>query len=276
MIKSLAGKAIIPVTLAVTGFVIVCCLLLYSTIKSDMTNMSTLHATSLANVVVKSTRYSMLTSDRKTLRNIIADIGEQREVEHVRIFNKKGVIEFSSNAGELNRLVDKKTAGCIGCHAGPVPITKLGTMRQARRFVNEKGREVLAITSPIYNEPECFNAACHFHAPGSKVLGTLDIGLSRKPLQDALATMRGRMIVFTFLILILTVGGTAALLRRSILTPVKILTDYCKGIAEGIPKREIPVFEGELEDLAQSLKSMAAVMKKERNPSSGGTDQSGR
>ncbi len=276
MTKTLAGKAIIPVTLAVTGFVIVCCLLLYSIIKSDMTGMATLHATSLANVVVKSTRYSMLTTDRETLRNIIKDIGEQHDVEHVRIFNKKGVIEFSSNAGELNSLVDKKTAGCIGCHAGPIPVAKLGTMQQARRFVNEKGREVLAITAPIYNEPACFNAACHFHAPGSKVLGTLDIGLSRKPLQDALATLRGRMIVFTFLILVLTVGGTAALLRRSILTPVRILTDYCQEMAGGVPDRDLPRFEGELEELAQSLRNVADKMKKERESGPGGDDRSGR
>ncbi|HET6421164.1 MAG TPA: HAMP domain-containing protein [Geobacteraceae bacterium] len=276
MMKTLAGKAIIPVTLAVTGFVIVCCLLLYSIIKSDMTGMATLHATSLANVVVKATRYSMLTTDRETLRNIIKDIGEQQDVEHVRIFNKQGVIEFSSDAGEVNRLVDKKTAGCIGCHAGPVPVAKLGAMRQARQFVNGKGREVLAITAPIYNEPECFGASCHFHAPGNKVLGTLDIGLSRKPLRDALATMRGRMVVFTFLILVLTVGGTAALLRRSILTPVRIMTDYCKEMAGGAPDRELPGFEGELEELALSLKTIAGVMKKERKSAPGCADKNGR
>ncbi len=275
MIKSLAGKAIIPVTVAVTGFVVVCCILLYSIIKSDMTSTATLHATSLANVVVKSTRYSMLTSDRKTLRYIIENIGEQKDVEHVRIFNKKGMIEFSSNPGELNHLVDKKTAGCIGCHAGPVPAAKLGAMQKARRFVNEKGREVLAITEPIYNEPECFNAACHFHTSGQKVLGTLDIGLSGKPLRDALATMRGRMVIFTVLVLILTVGGVAAILRRSILTPVRILTDYCNEAARGNPPPEIPAFEGELENLAQSLKSLTDGMKKDRSPGADSSDKTG-
>jgi HAMP domain-containing protein len=275
MIKSLAGKAVIPVALGVTGFVIVCCILLYSVIKSDMTHTATLHAASLANVVVKSAHYSMLTSDRKTLRNIIENIGEQHDVEHVRIFNKKGLIEFSSNPEELNHLVDKKTAGCIGCHAGPTPTAKLGAMQKARTFINEKGREVLAITEPIYNEPECYNAACHFHASGQKVLGTLDIGLSRKPLRDALVTMRGRMIVFTVLVLILTVGGVAALLRRSILTPVKILTGYCNDIADGNPEREIPKFEGELENLAQSLKRVAEAVKKNRIPGPGGNDGDG-
>lgn len=271
MAKSLAGKAVIPVALAVTGFVIVCCILLYSVIKSDITRTATIHATSLASVVVKSTRHAMLTSDRESLREMIGNISEQKDVEHVRIFNKKGLIVFTSDPGELNRYVDKKTAGCVGCHAGPVPAASLGAMQQARTFVNERGREVLAITEPIYNEPECFSAACHIHTPTQKILGTLDIGLSRKPLQDALLTMRGRMIVFTVFILILTVGGVAALLRKSILIPVKILTEYGNDIARGKFDREIPVFDGELEELAKSLKNIAMVAKKK----SGGPDGSG-
>jgi sensor histidine kinase regulating citrate/malate metabolism len=275
MIKSLAGKAIIPVAMAVTGFVIVCCILLYTVVKSDMTHTATLHASSLANLVAKSTHYSMLTSDRKTLRSIIENVGEQHEVEHVRIFNKKGLIEFSSNPKELNHLVNKKTAGCIGCHAGPIPTAELGAMQKARTFINEKGREVLAITEPIYNEPECYNAACHFHTSGQKVLGTLDVGLSRKPLRDALATMRGRMIVFTLLVLILSVGGVAALLRISILNPVKMLTRYCNDLADGKPGRKIPKFEGELESLAQSIKRVENLVNKERVPGPGGNDGDG-
>jgi len=261
MVKSLAGKAIVPVALAVTGFVIVCCLLLYSVLKADMTGTAILHASSLAGVVVKSTHYAMLKSDRESLRNIIVNIGEQHDVEHVRIFNKKGLIEFSANHGEVNRLVDKATAGCIGCHAGPVPTAKLGAMQQARQFDNERGRSVLAITAPIYNEPECYNASCHFHTASQKVLGTLDIGLSRQPLQKALSTMRSRMVAFSILILFITVGGVAALLRRMVLTPVKKLAEYCDELERGNYPQEIPSCEGEIEKLAQSLKKITVMLK---------------
>jgi len=261
MVKSLAGKAIVPVALAVTGFVIVCCLLLYSVLKADMTDTAILHASSLAGVVVRSTHYAMLKSDRETLRNIIVNIGEQHDVEHVRIFNKKGLIEFSANRGEVNRLVDKTTAGCIGCHAGPVPTAKLGEMQQARQFENERGRAVLAITAPIYNEPECYTASCHFHTANQKVLGTLDIGLSLQPLQKALSTMRSRMMVFSVLILFITVGGVAALLRRMILTPVRKLAEYCDALGRGNFPPEVPCCEGEIEKLAQSLKDITVRLK---------------
>jgi len=262
MIRNLAGKAIIPVTIAVTGFVIVCCILLYSVMKVDMTADAVRQATVLAGTVVKSTRYAMLKSDDENLRDIIANISIQQGVEHVRIFNKKGLIEFSSDPGEIKHLVDKKTAGCIGCHSGPVPAARLGEMEQARQFVNGKGREVIAITAPIYNEPDCYNASCHVHPPGQKVLGTLDIGLSRQPLQQALATMRGRMAIFTAMILILTVGGVSALLGRTILEPLRKIKDYCDSLCRGDFKSALPLFEGQIEELAGSVRRVAAEMEK--------------
>jgi HAMP domain-containing protein len=120
---------------------------------------------------------------------------------------------------------------------------------------------VLAITAPIYNEPECHTASCHFHTASQKVLGTLDIGLSRQPLQKALSTMHSRMIAFSILILFITVGGVAALLRRMILAPVKKLAEYCDELERGGYPAEIPRCEGELEKLAQALKKIAVKLK---------------
>jgi hypothetical protein len=205
-------------------------------------------ATVLAGTVVKSTRYAMLQSDDENLRDIIANISSQQGVEHVRIFNKKGLIEFSSDQTEIKHYVDKKAAGCIGCHSGPTPASKLGEMQQARQFVNGKGREVIAITAPIYNEPDCFNASCHFHPSGQKVLGTLDIGLSRQPLQQSLTTMRGRMLIFTVMILILTVGGVSALLGRTILEPIRMIKNFCDALSRGDFKQTLPLLEGQMEE----------------------------
>jgi len=155
MLRSLTARAIIPVTVSVTGFVIVCCILLYSIMKTDMTNDVIRYETNQAGTIVKSTRYAMRHDDRESLGNIIDNIGTQEGVEHVRIFNKKGLIMFSSNHSETGRLLDKNAAGCVECHSGPVPAATLGDMKQARRFVNEKGKDVIAITAPIYNEPSC-------------------------------------------------------------------------------------------------------------------------
>jgi hypothetical protein len=232
MFNTLAGKALVPVGLAVTGFMVVCCLILYSVIRDDLHRGEIVHATNLADTILKSTRYAMHKSDRETLATIIRNVGEQKGVDHVRIFNKKGVVTFSAKSGEINRQVDKKAEGCIVCHKGDVPVTNLGTMEQARTFRNQDGMDVMAITAPIYNDPNCSSAACHVHLPGQKILGTLDIGLSRTELERSLTMLRIQMIIFTLMSLILTVSGVTALLRRNVFLPVQRLRNYVEFTAK--------------------------------------------
>ncbi|MEI6209016.1 MAG: hypothetical protein WCP20_19735 [Desulfuromonadales bacterium] len=238
MFATLAGKALVPVGLAVTGFMVVCCLILYSVIRDDLHRAEIVHATNLADTILKSARYAMHKSDRETLATIIRNVGEQRGVDHVRIFNKKGIVTFSAKSGELNRQVDKNAEGCIVCHKGSVPVTNLGTMQQARTFRNADGFDVMAITAPIYNEPDCSSAACHVHLPGHKVLGTLDIGLSRTELEKSLTMLRIQMILFTLMSLVLTVGGVTALLWRNVFLPLRRLRNYveCPEIRNEIPE----------------------------------------
>jgi hypothetical protein len=79
---------------------------------------------------------------------------------------------------------------------------------------------VIAITTPIYNDPQCSNSACHFHPSSQKILGTLDIGLSQEMMTATLASIRNQMILYTLMVLILTVGGVTAILRRSVFLPM--------------------------------------------------------
>ena len=262
MFKSFTARAIVPVVLAVTGFVIVSCILLYSHMKADLINDAVSYETNLADTIVKSTRYAMLKGDRETLLNIIDNVGAQQRMEHVRIFNKKGLIMFSEDHQEINRMVDKKAAGCIGCHAGEVPSASLGVMQQARRFVKEKGVEVVAITAPIYNEPACFTADCHFHSANQKVLGTLDLGVSAAPLLKTLSIMRSRLVVFSFLVLILTIGGVCALLRRNIFVPLREIIEFTGEVNRGNIKAIPPAHHGELKDLAENVSAIAQKLQR--------------
>ncbi|OHB33521.1 MAG: HAMP domain-containing protein [Desulfuromonadaceae bacterium GWC2_58_13] len=264
MMKSIAAKAVVPVALAVTGFVVVCCILLYSFIKNDLLNSSIQREVNLAGIIVKSTRHAMLQADRESLRNIIDNIGEQNGVEHVRIFNETGLVMFSAAPEEVSQLVDKKAAGCIACHSTDIPATNLGPMEQSRWFTNQKNHNVLAITAPIYNEPGCSTADCHFHPPTLKVLGTLDIGLSAEPLRDSLVTLGWRMVVFCIMVLILTVGGVCALLRRNILLPITNLVAYANAATRGNTDQPPPGGIDEIELIGQSLHGLALRLEKKQ------------
>jgi hypothetical protein len=265
MFKSLAGRALVPVGIAVTGFVVVCFLLLYSAIKNIIDRDSIVNATNLADTVLKSTRYAMLKNDNGILTTIISNVGQQKGVEHIRIFNKKGIVNISTQQSELNHQVDKSAEGCIICHAGKVPVATLGKMEQVRTFKNARGEEIISITTPIYNEPECSNASCHVHPAGQKVLGTLDIGLSRKTLMDSLASIRNQMIVFTPMILLLTVGGVTALLMRSIFVPLQRLSDLARQAEEECGLTVPPAhFPRELDRIAQSIYNLSRKLRSAR------------
>lgn len=268
MFKSLAGRALVPVGIAVTGFVVVCFLLLYSAIKNIVDRDSAVNATNLADTVLKSTRYAMLKNDNEILTTVIQNVGQQKGVEHIRIFNKKGVINNSTQPEELHRQVDKTAEGCIICHAGAVPVATLGKMEQVRIFKNGQGEETISITTPIYNEPECYNASCHMHPAGQKVLGTLDIGLSRKTLLDSLASIRNQMIAFTIMILVLTVGGVTALLIRSVFQPLQKLSRLAlQAENEELPANLPAHFPRELDRIAQSLYNLSRKLRAARNSS---------
>ena len=256
MSNRFAAKVIIQVTLLVAGLILVSAVFLFSVIKTNMINDAIRHETDLADTIIKSTRYAMLKDDRITLDNIISNVGEQKYVEHVRIFNKKGLIMFSSRHDEINRLVDKKDAGCIACHNGPAPDTQMGRMEQARRYINDRGKHVLAITAPIYNEPDCSSAACHFHLPGQKLVGTLDIGFSEESLQQALSSMSRMLTIFCVIVLALSVGGVTGLLRHNVITPIKELTDYIKCAELGTPGKE-PQYKDEVGEAAQAVRRVA-------------------
>ncbi|MCD6292939.1 MAG: HAMP domain-containing protein [Deltaproteobacteria bacterium] len=262
MFNNFASKAIVPVALSLTGFVIICSIFLYSSMKEDFMRDTARQETSLAETVVSATRYTMMTDDRESLNYIIDSIGSQKGIEHLRIFNKEGVIMFSSNPGELNRVVDKTTAGCIECHSGPEPMVHLGSMELARRFINARNHNVLAITAPIYNDDHCSAGDCHVHSAQQKILGTLDIGLSTDSMDSSLLALRWKMAAFCLMILILSVGGVSALLKRNLLTPIDQLTDYVKKIAGGKLDDDFPKGVNEIESLGQTFLDMA---KKKQN-----------
>lgn len=256
--KTLAAKAIVPVALSVTGFVVMCCILLYAVMKHDMMADTVGHETALASTIVASGRYAMLQSDREALRNLVESVGAQQGVSHVRIFNKKGLIKFSAQPEEVDEYVDRASPGCVVCHAGPVPDTHMGPMEQARHYTDSDGRKVLAITAPIYNEAPCYQAECHVHSADQKLLGTLDIGLSTAPLDRTLLVLRGRMALFAGMVLVLTVGGVTALLRRNVLLPIHQLAEAVGRVERGEDPGTWPHAANEVGQIADAVRRLAA------------------
>lgn len=92
----------------------------------------------------------------------------------------------------------------------------------------------------------------------------LDIGLDQGPLQNSLALMRYRMLVFTLMTLVLTVGGVAALLNRSFFVPLKKLVAVTSADESVDQEHALESGYGELSVLARNYHKLIVNLKEVR------------
>ena len=247
MFDNLIARAIVPVTIAVTGFVIFVCILLYSFVKSDMTAEALLNLNNCADTVIKSTSYAMMEDDRHSIQNIVTNIGTRSNVELIRIYDQNGKVQFS---GQSKPEVHLDT---VEAH--------IAELLQADRFTEETAlRDIdhangnITVTLPILNEPSCSTAACHFHAEDEPVLGFFSIGVSSESLEKTLSVLRYRMMIFSIMVLFLTVGGVTALLRMNLFLPILRLTYNAEQAAQGVAESDLPKSDHKLGKLNKDFR----------------------
>src|SRR3990172_4700247 len=148
-----------------------------------------------SDVAKKSLHRLMLLNERDELYNTIQVMGSEPGIESISIFNKKGVIKFSTKNSEIGHVVNMKAEACYGCHAANEPITSLPIKEKKRIYRTEDGRRIMGLINPIHNAPACSNSNCHAHDPEQTILGVLDVKMSLAELDQA--RLRTRIIVYT-------------------------------------------------------------------------------
>jgi HAMP domain-containing protein len=217
------------------------------------------YETALADTILRSMRHEMVRSDRGSLQAIISDIGELDRVEYVRVFKCTGVVSFSDNLEEINSRFAGESRTCIKCHQDKDPATRLDTMDQASTYINRHGDNIMSIVTPIRNDPGCTTSECHLKQAEKPLLGILDIGLTQTQMEDSLARLRLRMIVFCVMILILTVAGVTALLWRGVMQPLRELVDYASKCYEGKHEDDPPIGANEINHIGEILQKLAVL-----------------
>jgi two-component system NtrC family sensor kinase len=216
-----------------------------------------------SDIIWRSIRYSMLRNEREEVFHIINTIGHEAGIGRIRIFNPEGHITFSTDPSEVGTFVDKKGEACYACHAQAQPLTRLHRPDRLRIYKAPDGTRVLGLIRPIENEPDCSNAACHAHAPGSQVLGVLDTNLSLASVDQVAARSQRESVVYTLASIILLSLISAGLIRATVHNPVRRLTEGTRHVAEGELNYSLPVSsDDELGSLAASFNRMTEQLKK--------------
>jgi len=206
----------------------------------------------ITDVIQRSTRYEMLHNDRQALYNVIQELGSEPGIRRIRIFNKEGRISFSTDAAEVNRVVDKRAEACYGCHAQSAPLVKLNRPDRARIFPGQ-GERLLGVIRPIDNDPAC--VACH--PAGQRVLGVIDANLSLAAVDAQLAEHRAHLLLFMGITLAMIWLVSVIFIWAVVHRPVKELIAGTHRVADGDLDYRLEVRNhDELSDLASSFNKM--------------------
>jgi two-component system NtrC family sensor kinase len=158
--------------------------------------------------------------------------------------------------------VDKKAEACYACHAVDKPLERLDTPERSRMF-RSNGHRLLGMITPIYNEPDCYNAACHYHQSDQKVLGVLDISLSLAATDKRIQDIKDKTMVFSVITILAVSLIIGFFVQRGVYRPVKELVAGTTRVASGDFDHTIPArSEDEIGQLAESFNLMTQRLKK--------------
>jgi two-component system NtrC family sensor kinase len=153
--------------------------------------------------------------------------------------------------------VDKDAEACYGCHVQQQPLAKLDRPDRFRVY-RKDGQRVLAIITPIENQPNCSNAACHAHPATQQILGVLDTHLSLARTDQQLAQGTGRMLAYDLLAMIAIGVLSWLFIRLMIDRPLRQLQAGTHKLREGELGYQIKVTaRDQIGDLAESFNSMS-------------------
>lgn len=264
MFKKIVLKLIVAVSISITIIISIFAYLNVQSQSEVLFSEIERHTIQLSETVKSSTKFGMLLNDRDYVYNIIKSVGEQPCVEEVRVFNKEGEVIHSSNLDHFGMMVDKKAEACYTCHATDKPLERLSISERTRVFQGDSAR-VMGTINPIYNEPSCYEADCHYHAPEQMVLGVLDITVSLKSTDEEIAKAKIKMIAFA-LIAILAIGGVLLYFARIwIDKPVQRLVEATQNVASGNLNYIIDINSSdELGMLARSFNNMTKKLSEAR------------
>ncbi|MDY0189868.1 MAG: ATP-binding protein [Desulfuromonas sp.] len=232
--------------------------------QRETTKENSLHAADyFSETILRSTYYQMLSDDRQMLYRMIDEIGSMDGIRRIRLFNKNGVINFSTEKQEVGEVLQVKSEGCNICHIdNGAPLTQVSTAARGRTFYDENGEMFLGVTKEIYNDPSCYNASCHYHPADHELNGILDVQISLKDRMAQVDAFRDSFIVLTCVLLVLLFVALLMLTKRLIIAPVNMLLAHQQRIAAGdLSSYMEDAPPNELGDLARGANAMTTSLR---------------
>jgi histidine kinase len=223
----------------------------------------------LTNTIKLGAHYAMMINSRDDINQIIKNIGKQKEIENIRIYNKQGEIKFSNRPAEIDYATNIKSEACYICHRTDPPQIDIDLPNRTRIFPSPQGYRLLGIISPIHNEAGCSSDACHVHPEGKKILGALDVVVSLKNTDQEIRASEKGAIGLAGIIFLITSAIIFLFQLKFVNQPIRKLIEGTRRIAKGAYSGKVDVHQDdEMGQLAEAINQMSdeiAVKQSELN-----------
>ncbi len=188
----------------------------------------------LLEMILRDTYHMMLENDRNQLQMTMVETARAPRISRIRILGKEGVISFSSMPNEIGTRLPETADSCVFCHVeGSKALLDAPIESRSRTFSDDHGHQYLNVTRAIYNEPNCSNAACHFHSPQDKKIGVLDVAVSLEPMVQLAHSHHKDVIVSTFVMLLILSLCHYLLTRVYICNPIQGILEQTQALSQG-------------------------------------------
>ncbi len=266
MLRHLSQRLVIPLTVIVVVVAVFSVLYTTSGEERQMLRMMSEGADQLSRSITSATWHAMLADRRQDAYQVMDTIAQKEGIDHIRMFNRNGLLTFSTKPEEIRHQTDRSLETCSGCHASSLPLQEMDLAARTQIFRKPGGGRSLDMITPIYNEPSCSQAECHAHPASDKVLGLVDVQLSLANVDSELATMRMRVIVRALVEFVLISVFILVFTRRFVSRPLQQLVEGAQAISQMDLDRPIQAADGSVEiaRLARAFEVMRVNLKAAR------------
>jgi histidine kinase len=220
----------------------------------------------LSNTIILGTHYAMMLNSRDDINQIIMNIGRQKEIENIRIYNKGGEIKYSNQPAEVDQTTNIKSEACYICHRSEPPLVDIDISERTRIFSSPKGYRLLGIIRPIHNEPGCSSSSCHFHPEDKKILGALDVVVSLEDTDKEILFLEKGIIGLAAIAFLVTAAFIFVFVLRFVNRPIRRLIQGTQAIANGNYPVELEVDQDdEMGKLAKAFDGMSKEIGKKES-----------
>ncbi|MCX6167762.1 MAG: HAMP domain-containing sensor histidine kinase [Ignavibacteriales bacterium] len=261
VLNKLSVRLIISISFILISILSVYTYFIIKNLDSYLTDTRFQSAYSISDLIKKSTRYSMLLNRREDVHEIIKTLRTEIGVKEIRIYNKQGLIIFSTNPDEILKKVNMKDEACIACHNSSVPLKSLTNQDKIRIYKNSENTRVLGLINPIQNDPDCSNADCHAHSPKVNILGVLDVVVSLEQLDSIIQNSTRKVILGSVFIVVVISFFSGLFITILVNKPIKKIRVGIEELGNGNLDYKIGInSKNELGQMARRFNEMSTKL----------------